>query len=106
MKMKPLSNEQLRILSAAASGRLRMDDRTFRYTIDGEGPPNRREREKLQKRGLLTRWSPGERIVTDAGIAALESAPISDAPSPNPEQTELALPASVPPSEHPKGEKR
>lgn len=87
--MKPLTSEQLRILVAAAEGRLRIDPDTARYKIDGGDPPDRRERERLQKRGLLTRARRNEPMFTQKGLDALANAPVSDAPPRNPEQLAL-----------------
>lgn len=89
--MKAISAEQLRILVAAAEGRLSLNARSFRYEIEGEDPPNRWERQKLQKRGLLGRPSRGGRILTEQGKEALVSAPLAASPPP---QMELASPPS------------
>lgn len=95
--MKPLSSEQKRILVAAADGRLSFDNRTYRYRIEGGDPPNRREREKLQKRGLLTRPGNGNAMFTEKGLVALTDAPVTDSPPPDPEQIALPLPAAFSP---------
>jgi len=77
---KALTSEQWRILVAAAEGRLRIDPDTARYKIDGEDPPDRRERERLQKRGLLTRARSNEPMFTQKGLDALRSAPVIEPP--------------------------
>ncbi len=74
--MKAITEEQLRILVAAAEGRLTFRTPSFRYEIAGEEPPNRRERERLQKRGLLSRPSSNLPILTERGREALATAPI------------------------------
>jgi hypothetical protein len=60
----------------------------FRYEIEGDDPPDRRERERLQKRGLMSRPSENTEILTERGREALESAPVEDDP-PKPVQTDL-----------------
>ena len=92
MKLRSITREQKRILTAAAEGRLGFNLRG-RYFIDGEDPPDRRERERLQKRGLLTRPSRNWNVLTERGIDAFLNAPVSDAPPSKPEQ--LALAAST-----------
>jgi hypothetical protein len=84
----PLSEEQLRILVAGAEGRLCFSVIRGRYSIDGEDPPDRKEREKLQKRGLLSRPSAGERVVTERGVEALLNASVAQA---EPEQVGLPI---------------
>jgi hypothetical protein len=76
--VKAVTHEQLRILVAAAEGRLRFVSASYRYKIDGEDPPDRRERERLQKRGLLSRRSPGRAVLTERGREALATAPMKD----------------------------
>jgi hypothetical protein len=84
-----ISSEQLRILVAAAEGRLKMK-LAGRYEIEGEPPPARRDREKLQKRGLLTRPSAGGLTFTEAGLNALRSARVIDDPPLVAQQLDLA----------------
>jgi hypothetical protein len=47
-----LTDEQQRILRAAAQRRLRVNEHG-RWLIDGEARPDRRSREKLRQRGLI-----------------------------------------------------
>lgn len=86
--MKRLSDEQFRILKAAADGRLKLNEH-FSYIIEGEARPDRREREKLQKRGLLSRPCPGEPIFTEKGLDALKHYAVGDPPPPPPQPTSL-----------------
>jgi len=59
---KRLTREMLRILRAAREGRLyRASQFVGRWQIEGEQPPVRRDRELLQKRGLL---KPSDRVGT------------------------------------------
>lgn len=88
--VKAITEEQRRILIAASEGRLSYSARRNRYGIDGERPPDRREREKLQKRGLLTRPSSGKPIFTERGLRALEAALAGEHDQEPPEQLELA----------------
>lgn len=79
MRLRPISEEQQRILVAAAEGRLSFEQSSYRYKIDREDPPDRKEREKLQKRGLLSRPSPSNpEILTERGREAIEFAPVSE----------------------------
>lgn len=79
--MKAITPEQLRIMVAAAQSRLKIEPPNFRYEIEGEEPPDRRDRERLQKRGLLERVFKGRVLLTEKGIDALKSAPVAeDAP--------------------------
>jgi hypothetical protein len=57
---KPLTDEQLRILRAAGDGRLVLAA-SGRWIIEGEWRPDRRERERLMKRGYVEygRWPDG-----------------------------------------------
>ena len=88
--MKAISEEQLRILVAAADRRLSFFMPEYRYKIKGEDPPDRRERERLQKRGLLSRPSSGGQILTERGRLALETAPVTaDGSNPVSGQTTL-----------------
>lgn len=52
-KPDELSDEQVRILRAIEDGRFYVNH-AGRYIIRGEARPNRRERERLFKRGLVT----------------------------------------------------
>jgi len=79
MKLRPISEEQQRILLAAAEGRLSFETPSFRYKIEDEAPPDRKEREKLQKRGLLSRPGPSNpEILTAKGREALAYAPVEE----------------------------
>ena len=50
---KPLTVEELRILRAAAEGRLTCGHSSGRWQIAGEPRPDRKSRERLKKRGLI-----------------------------------------------------
>lgn len=99
---RSISSEQLRILLAAAEGRLSFDMDSFRYAIEGDDPPDRRERERLQKRGLISRPNERSEILTAKGKDALAHAPISDdEPKPYLFETLFATQLSVDQSDQP-----
>lgn len=63
--------EEVRILRAAADGRLRMNA-AGRYVIDGEARPERKAREKLLHRLEFISWPLGGIVdITSEGRAAL-----------------------------------
>jgi hypothetical protein len=49
-----ISDEQARILRAVRDGRMRRGDK-YRWMIDGDTPPDRRERERLHSRLMIDR---------------------------------------------------
>lgn len=91
-----VTNEQARILLAVRDGRLTVNG-AGRYVIDGQARPNRKERERLTKRGMIdyrfeqgrgSRW-----VITPRGLAALsllgfaieeETAAPASSPKPQP----------------------
>jgi len=75
--LKAISGEQLRILVAAAQGSLVLTN-DLRYVIAGEERPDRRERERLMKRGMLERVWCGPVSLTPKGIEALRAALLAD----------------------------
>lgn len=72
-----LTDEQMRILTAARDGRLRTDERHYWY-IEGEERPMSHERVRLRNVGLLANVAHMDGFMvgalTDAGRAALEAA--------------------------------
>jgi hypothetical protein len=89
VQLRPISPEQLRILVAAAESRLTFEMSAYRYSIEGEASPDRKEREKLQKRGLLSRPSGNEPVLTERGREALAHAPVVKS-QPRSEQLSIA----------------
>lgn len=72
---RDLNDEHLRILLAARDERLRENEHG-RYVIDGAGPtlrPARREREQLQRWGLLE-WRLGSGTVSAVWLSAAGAA--------------------------------
>lgn len=65
-----MTAEEMRILRAAAEGRLRMNS-AGRYVIDGEARPDRKAREKLMLRALIS-WPTRSVVpISSKGRAAL-----------------------------------
>ena len=79
--MKPVSDEQLRILRAAHEGRL-VSNEHGRWVITGEAQrPERRERQRLHGRGMIDyartasdREDYNQLVATARGVAALAAA--------------------------------
>lgn len=68
------TSEELRILQAAADGRLRRGE-IGRYLIDGESNPDRRTRERLMSRGWIEHafFFPGTVRIRPEGLAFLRA---------------------------------
>jgi hypothetical protein len=65
-----MTPEERRILWAAREGRLRIN-RHWRYVIEGEPRPARKDRENLQRQGFLGWSDKTQPILTPAGYSAL-----------------------------------